>query len=111
MTIVLVVGMMVSSNCSRFLVFQKCVSIVVVSVSTSFLVFGGSDMAVGSDMALVSILFVLDFCSIFGSVSIFFYFVCNQCRGVLCFLFFHRVYILGILNVFDWSIYICVRWF
>ena len=37
--IVLVVGMMVSSNCSQF------VSIVAVNVSTSFLVFGGSDMA------------------------------------------------------------------
>ena len=43
--IVFVVGMMVSSNCSRFLVFQICVSIVVVSVSTSFLVFGVNDMA------------------------------------------------------------------
>ena len=41
--ITLVVGMIVLSNCSLFLVFHMWVSIVVVSVSVSFFVFGGSD--------------------------------------------------------------------
>ena len=59
-------------------------------------------------VALVYIRFILDFCNIFESESIFSYFICNQYKDVLCFLFFHRVYILGILNVFDWSINICV---
>ena len=35
--------MIVSSNCSLFLVFHMWVSIVVVSVRVSFFVFGGSD--------------------------------------------------------------------
>ena len=41
--ITLVAGMIVSSNCSLFLVFHMWVSIVVVSVRVSFFVFGGSD--------------------------------------------------------------------
>ena len=41
--ITLVAGMIVSSNCSLFLVFHKWVSIVVVSVRVSFFVFGVSD--------------------------------------------------------------------
>ena len=44
--ITLVAGMIVSSNCSLFLVFHICFlfsSIVVVSVRVSFLVFCGSD--------------------------------------------------------------------
>ena len=43
--IVGVVGMIVSKNCNRFLLFQMCVSIVVVSVITSYLVLGGDVMA------------------------------------------------------------------
>ena len=43
--VVFVVGMIASSNCSRFLVFQICVSTVVVNVSTSSFVFGGNDTA------------------------------------------------------------------
>ena len=43
--IVFVVDIIVSSNCSLFLVFHICVSIVVVSVRTSFLVFGSNDIA------------------------------------------------------------------
>ena len=43
LTIMFVLGMMLSSNCNQFLVFQICVSIAVVSVSTSFFVFGGND--------------------------------------------------------------------
>ena len=38
-------GIVVPSNCSLFLVFHISVSIVVVSVRTSFLVFGGNDIA------------------------------------------------------------------
>ena len=57
--IVFVVGMMVSSNCSRFLVFHICVSIVVVSVSTSFLAFGGNDLA---DMVRICCTDVYSFC-------------------------------------------------
>ena len=57
--IVLVLGMMVSSNYSRFLVFQICVNIVVVSVSTSFLVFDGSDMA---DIVRICCIGVYSFC-------------------------------------------------
>ena len=41
--ITLVAGMIVSSNCSLFLVFHRWVSIVVVIVRDSFFVFGGSD--------------------------------------------------------------------
>ena len=41
--ITLVAGMIVSSNCSLFLVFHMWVSIVVVSVIVSFFVFGGCD--------------------------------------------------------------------
>ena len=41
--ITLVAGMIVSPNCSLFLVFHVWVSIVVVSVRGSFFVFGGSD--------------------------------------------------------------------
>ena len=41
--ITLVAGMIVSSNCSLFLVFHILVSIVVVSVRVSLFVFGGSD--------------------------------------------------------------------
>ena len=41
--ITLVAGMIVSSNCSLFLVFHMWVSIVVFSVRVSFFVFGGSD--------------------------------------------------------------------
>ena len=41
--ITLVAGMIVSSNCSLFLVFHMWVSIVVVSVRNSFFVFSGSD--------------------------------------------------------------------
>ena len=41
--ITLVAGMIVSSNCSLFLVFHMWVSIVVVSVRVSFFDFGGSD--------------------------------------------------------------------
>ena len=40
--ITLVAGIIVSSNCSLFLVFNMWVSIVVVSVRGSFFVFGGS---------------------------------------------------------------------
>ena len=43
--IVFVVGIIVSSNFSQFLVFQVCVSIVMVSVSKSFFVFGDNDKA------------------------------------------------------------------
>ena len=43
--IVFVVGIIVSSNCSRFLVFQIYVSIVMVSVSKSVFVFGDNDKA------------------------------------------------------------------
>ena len=41
--ITLVVWMIISSNCSLFLVFHMWVSIVVVRVRVSFFVFGGSD--------------------------------------------------------------------
>ena len=41
--ITLVAGMIISPNCSLFLVFHMWVSIVVVSVRVSFFVFGGSD--------------------------------------------------------------------
>ena len=41
--ITLVVGMIISSNCSLFLVFDMWVSIVAVSVTVSFFGFGGSD--------------------------------------------------------------------
>ena len=41
--ITLVAGMIVSPNCSLFLVFHMWVCIVVVSVRGSFFVFGGSD--------------------------------------------------------------------
>ena len=40
--ITLVAGIIVSSNCSLFLVFHMWVSIAVVSVRVSFFVFGGS---------------------------------------------------------------------
>ena len=43
--IVLVVGMIVLSNCSLFLVFQIWVGIVTVNVKTSFFVLDGSDNA------------------------------------------------------------------
>ena len=43
--IVFVLSIIVSSNCNRFLVFQIYVSIVMVSVSTSFFVFDGNDRA------------------------------------------------------------------
>ena len=43
--IVLVVGMIVLSNCSLFLVFQIWVSIVTVNGKTSFFVLDGSDNA------------------------------------------------------------------
>ena len=42
-TITLVAGMIVTSNCSLFIVFHMWVNIVVVSVRVSFFVFGGSD--------------------------------------------------------------------
>ena len=42
-TIKLAAGMIVSSNCSLFLVFHMWVGIVVASVRASFFVFGGSD--------------------------------------------------------------------
>ena len=57
--IVFLVDIMVSSNCSQFLVFQICVSIVVISVSTSFLVFGGNDEA---DMVRICCIGVCSFC-------------------------------------------------
>ena len=41
--VTLVAGMIVSPNCSLFLVFHMWVSNVVVSVRGSFFVFGGSD--------------------------------------------------------------------
>ena len=41
--VTLVAGMIVSSNCSLFLVFLMWVSIVVVKVRVSFFVFGVSD--------------------------------------------------------------------
>ena len=41
--ITLVAGMVVSSNCSLFLVFHMWVSVAVVSVRVSFFVFDGSD--------------------------------------------------------------------
>ena len=45
--ITLVAGMIVSSNCSLFLVFHMWVSIVVVSIRVSFFIFGDSDSDFG----------------------------------------------------------------
>ena len=83
--IVFLVGIIESLNRNQFFVFQICISIVMVSVST---VFWFLIVMIGliwiKYIVMVYILFVSGFCSIFGRSPYFFYFVCNQYS---CFIF------------------------
>ena len=87
-----------------------------VSASTS-LVFGDNDRA---DIDKISCNGICSFGQVFTVflemspyffISIFFYFVYNQYKGVLYFRFSRKVYILGFLGISDSSIYKCDHWF
>ena len=84
--ILLVVGIMVSSNCSRFLVFRMWVSIVAVNVNTNFFVFGGNDKA---DLVSMCCNDVYSFCVgvfiIFLEVNPDIFFFYNQCKDIYIF--------------------------
>lgn len=88
-------------NFSRFRVFHIWLSIVMVSAKTNFLVL--------IYVAMMYVLFVLSICTIFGSVTIFFYFFYNERKDGLYFLFDHIIYNWGILDVFGLSIYVYDR--
>ena len=87
--ITLVAGMIVSSNCSLFLVFHMWVSIGVASVRVSFIF-----LVVVTKMILS------------GYVVMVFSFSNSQCKDELYSLFCHIICNLGISDVFDLSIYI-----
>ena len=102
--ITLVAGMIISSNCSLFLVFHIWVSIVIVSVTVSFFAFGGCDK---DGIFRICCDGVFCFCVKFdNNTSKYFCFYYSQCKDGLYSLFYHTICNLGISNIFDWSIYI-----